>query len=136
MSSDGTTLHQIKKAASIMNGVALGIHDVPNGSAQSALDDLEEEIDQLVIIAEKFGCSPDDITLAKVVSSTSDGAATQSRLNKLLEEKINAGGSNELRKIIQKRCAMHLEDNLRLAEISGIEHFYIQVQLTLTIKAV
>ena len=49
-----------------MNVVALGIHDVPNGSAKSALDDLEEEIDQLVIIAEKFGCSPDDITLAKV----------------------------------------------------------------------
>ena len=65
LSSDGTTLHQIKKAGS-MNSVALRIHDVPNGSAQSALDDLEEEIDQLVIIAEKFGCSPDDITLAKV----------------------------------------------------------------------
>ena len=27
----------------------------------SALDDFEEEIDQLVIIAEIFGCSPDDI---------------------------------------------------------------------------
>ena len=31
---------------------------------------------------------------------------------------------------------MHLGVNLRLAKISGIEHFYIQVQLTLTIKAV
>ena len=106
-----------------MNGVALGIHDVPDGSAQSALNDMEEEITQLATIAEKCGCSAGDITLAKVVSSTSDGAATQSRLNKLLEEKINTGSSDELRKQIENRCAMHLGVNLRLAEISGIRKF-------------
>ena len=82
---------------------------------------MEEEIDQLVIIAENLAAHlMTSCTLAKIVSSTSDGTATQSWLNKLLDEKINAGGSDELRKIIQNRCAMHLGVNLRLAEISGI----------------
>ena len=34
LNSDGTTLMQEKKAAFLINGIVLGIHDIPDGSSQ------------------------------------------------------------------------------------------------------
>ena len=45
LNSDGTTKHQQKKAASIMNGMVLGVHDVANGSADAALQVIRLEME-------------------------------------------------------------------------------------------
>lgn len=34
LNSDGTTLMQQKKAVFLINGIVLGIHDIPDGSSQ------------------------------------------------------------------------------------------------------
>ena len=89
LNSDGTTKHQQKKAASIMNDMVLGVHDVASGSADAALQAMKSEMEVIRTIAEELGNSTSGLTLGKVTSSTSDGAATQGKLNKLLlKEKV------------------------------------------------
>ena len=79
-------MHQQKKAASIMNSMVLGVHDVANGSADAALQAMRSEMEIIRIIAEELGSSTSGFTFEKVTSTTSDGAATQDKLNKLLQK--------------------------------------------------
>jgi hypothetical protein len=44
LSSDGTTLHQQKKVALLINGLVFGIHDVPEGSSVSMFDALIQSL--------------------------------------------------------------------------------------------
>ena len=62
----------------------------------------------------------ENITLAKVVSSTSDGAATQGRFNKLLQEQKS---DEEATAIVENKCGMHMGVNLRVAQIDGITSY-------------
>lgn len=57
LNSDGTTKHQQKKAASIMNDMVLGVHDVANGSADAALQAMKSEMEVIRTIAEELGNS-------------------------------------------------------------------------------
>jgi len=57
LNSDGTTKHQQKKAASIMNDMVLGVHDVANGSANAALQAMKSEMEVICTIAEELGNS-------------------------------------------------------------------------------
>ena len=57
LNSDGTTKHQQKKAASIMNGMVLGVHDVANWSADAALQAIRSEMEIIQTIAEELGSS-------------------------------------------------------------------------------
>ena len=43
INSDGTTLHQWKIAGALVNGMVLGVHTVPDDSANSALNAITEE---------------------------------------------------------------------------------------------
>ena len=72
LNSDGTTLNQCKKATSIVNDIVLGVHNVYDGSADAAFVDLQNEMDQLRITASDLGQDLENITLERVVSSTSD----------------------------------------------------------------
>ena len=121
LNSDGTTLHQQKKGATILNGIVLGVHDVYDGSAAAALEDLEVEIEAVNQMGKELGEESEMITLDKVVSSTSDGASTQGKLNKLIQEKR---GKEAV--FVENKCAMHLGQNLRLAEIAGLQAFTIE----------
>ena len=58
--------------AFLINGIVLGVHDVSDGSSQAALDTLKAEL-------YKMGES-----INRIVSSTSDGASTQRKFNRLL----------------------------------------------------
>jgi len=52
--------------AFLINGIVLGVHDVSDGSSETALDALKAEL-------QKMGKSCSDVT--HIVSSTSDGAS-------------------------------------------------------------
>ena len=122
VNSDRTTKHQQKKAASIMNDMVLGVHDVANGSAEAALQAMKSEMEVIRTIAEELGSSTSGLTLANVTSSTSDGAATQGKLNQLLLREKESGD------IVENVCAMHLGTNLRVAQVAGIQVYNMAQQ--------
>ena len=115
LNSDGTTLMQQKKLAFLINGLVFGIHDVPDGSSQVALDCLKAELAKTSTVAAAI--SQDDkhlqeFNIDRIVSSTSDSASTQTKFNKLLEEETG-------NRIVQNKCGMHLGVNLRLAQVKA-----------------
>ena len=55
-----------------------------DGTAKTALTNVEKELQKVATITADIGMSPEEVTLFKVISSTSDGAATQAKFNKLL----------------------------------------------------
>ena len=108
LNSDGTTLQQVKKVAFLINGIVLGVHDVSDGSSQTALDALKAEL-------HKIGKSSSDI--GHIVSSTSDGASAQCKFNRLLEKESGKPQGT----IVENKCAMHLGVNLRHAQVKAME---------------
>ena len=117
LGSDGTTKKLQKKGASLVNGMVLGVHDLPDGSATATLEAIQTEMEATKEIGDKLGYCTTGLTLAKVQSSTSDGAATQSKLNRLLQEEKDEG------EIIDNKCAMHLGANIRMAQVAGIQQY-------------
>ena len=101
-----------------MNGMVLGVHDVANGSADAALQVIRLEMEIIWIIAEELGSSTSALTFEKVTSSTSDGAGTQGKLNKLLQKEKQSGD------IVEILCSMHLGTNLRVAQVAGIQAYW------------
>ena len=85
-----------KKVVLLINGIVLVVHDVCNRSSQVTLNALKEELQRL-------GFKPDDFK--HIITSTSDGAATQAKFKHLLQKKANGT-------VFEKKCAMHLEVNL------------------------
>ena len=108
LNSDGTTLQQAKKVAFLINGIVLGVHDVYDGSSETALDALKAEL-------QKMGKSGSDIT--HIISSTSNGASAQCKFNCLLEKE--SGKSQGI--IVENKCAMYLGVNLRHAQVKAME---------------
>ena len=119
LNTDGTTLQQQKKVSAVASGIVLGVQNVADGTAKTALTSVEEELQKVATIAADIGISPEEISLSKVVSSTSDGAATQTKFNKLLQEKMKENGKSG--KLISNKCSMHLGVNLRVAQNAGIK---------------
>ena len=66
----------------------MGVNELPDGRADSAVEDISRECEKLRKTT-KILCLPcaDSINWTLVVSSTSDSASIQKRLNKLIEEK-------------------------------------------------
>ena len=111
--SDGTTLDQTKKAAFLINGLVLGVCDVSDGSAQTTLEALKAELCKLNMDVE-----PEDSgtrAIQRIVSSTSDGASTQTKFNRLLQNEI--GDNTDL---VENKCSMHLGVNLRHACVKAV----------------
>ena len=118
LNTDGTTLQQQKKVSAVASGIVLGVQNVADGSAKTTLTSVEEELQRIATVAADLGIPPEEITISKVVSSTSDGAATQTKFNKLLQEKIKENGKSG--NLINNKCSMHLGVNLRVAQNAGI----------------
>ena len=111
LSSDGTTLKQQKKMAFLINGLVFGIHDVPDGSSQAALNALKSELKKLE------GLSHNTLPFDHFVSCTGDGASTQTKFNQLVEREAG----KERGALIENKCSMHLGVNLRCAQVRAMK---------------
>ena len=70
--------------------VVLGVNELPDGKADSAIEDISRECEKLRKTTKILSLpNPDSINWTLVVSSTSDSASIQKRLNKLIEIKVN-----------------------------------------------
>ena len=110
LGSDGTTKKLQKKGASLVNGMVLGVHDLPDGSATAILEAIQIEMEATKKIGDELDYRTIGLILAKVQSSTSDGAAPQSKLKDEGE-------------IIDNKRAMHLGANIRMAQVAGIQQY-------------
>ena len=128
MNTDGTTKHQKKLGGIVVNNLVLGVNELQDGCAISAVDDISRELEKLHEAATLLGLpNADSINWTLVVSSTSDSAATQKRVNKLIEEQRKADEERfgpatiETMDLVETFCAMHLGVNLRKAFLNGID---------------
>ena len=114
VNSDGTTLNQQKIAGALVNGMVLGVHTVADGSANSAFDAITTEFSKVKEVGAELQVPTTNITLKNVVASTSDGASTQTKLNKLRK-------AHSIPNLVENKCAMHLGVNLRVAQVVGTQ---------------
>ena len=130
INTDGTTKQQRKLGGVVANGVVLGVNELPDGKAISAIEDISREFEKLRKTAQMLDLpNPNSINWTLVVSSTSDSASTQKRVNKLIEEQRESDeekfGPATIKTIdlIETFCSMHLGVNLRKAFLNGTMEF-------------
>lgn len=117
-----------KLEGAAINGMVLSVNEVPDGSADSILNDVSTELQKLREVAHALRMpNADKINWTLIVSSSSDSASTQKRFfNKLLEEerrkdeeKFGAMCPHAI-ELVENFCSMHLGVNLRKALLDGI----------------
>ena len=128
LNSDGTTKFQKKIEGVAVNGFVFSLNEVPDGTADSAIEDIATELSKLRDIAHALNLSnPEKINWTLFSSSTSDSAATQKRFNRLLQQRrdedLEKYGSPaaEATELVENLCAMHLGSNLRKAFWEGVK---------------
>ena len=111
----------------VANELVLGVNELQDGSAASAVEDISREFEKLRHAATVLGLpNPNSINWTLVVLSTSDFAATQKRINKLIEECRQSDeqrfgpATTETIDVIETFCSMHLGANLRKAFLNGL----------------
>lgn len=127
LNTDGTTKQQKKIGAVGINDVVISVNELPDGTAVSAIEDISKELEKLREIARALRLpNADQINWTLFASSTSDCAATQKRLNKLIDdyrekdEQRFGAATLETVAIVESFCSMHLGINLRKAFLTGI----------------
>ena len=86
LNTDGTTLQQRKLGGVAVNGMVMSVNQLPDGSADSVIEDVSRELSKLRETAHSLGLpNTDAINWSLIQTSTSDSAATQKRLNRLME---------------------------------------------------
>ena len=133
LNSDGTTKFQKKLGGVAVNGMVLCLSEVPDGSAQSMIEQVSLELEKLRDIAHALNlCDPQKINWTLFTSSTSDSASTQKKFNRLVEqyrerdEETYGPPSFEAIELVENLCAMHLGSNLQKAFLEGMKHTCIQ----------
>ncbi len=126
LNSDGTTKCQKKIAGVTVNGMVWSLNEVPDGTADSMIEDISRELEKLRDIAHALNLpNPERINWTLFASSTSDSAATQKRFNRLVEQCREKDGerfgpvSSDAIELVENLCAMHLGSNLRKAFLDG-----------------
>ena len=126
LNTDGTTKFQRKLGGVAVNNMVLCLNEVPDGSADSMIEEISRELTKLREIASALKFSnPEKINWTLFVSSTSDSAASQKRCNRLLEELRDEDeekfgpACSDATELVQNLCAMHLGSNLRKAFLEG-----------------
>ena len=111
----------------MVNDMVLSVNEIADGTAVTAVADISNELEKLRKTAHALGLpSPDSINWTLIVSSTSDSAATQKRINKLIEERRQTDEERfgcatiETFDLVENFCSMHLGVNLRKAFLSGM----------------
>ena len=128
LNSDGTTLHQKKLGATVIAGTLVSLNELPDGSAETIIDDMDSELKKLRDVAKLLKLpNADAINWTLLSSSTSDSASTQ-KTNKLIVEKQKQDQqlygpvrSEEGKELVKNFCAMHLAVNLRSAFLNGMK---------------
>ena len=127
LNTDGTTKAQKTLGGLAINDMVVSVNELPDGTAKSAITDVSRELEKLRETAHALDMpNPDSINWTLLVSSTSDSASTQKRLNKLIEEcreadeKVFGPATLQTVDLIENFCAMHLGVNLRKAFLGGI----------------
>ena len=144
LNSDGTTLNQRKLGAAViyMSGTVISLNEIPDGCAQTIVDDIDSELSKLRNMAKLLKLpNADVINWTLVTSSTSDSAATQKKLNDLIVEKnardeavYGPARSVEGRDLVRNFCAMHLA--LRTAFLEGMKKCYNPDTIGITIEII
>lgn len=81
LNSDGTTKNQRKINGIAINGKVFSLNEVPDGSAESIVDDIDHKFEKLRRIAHKLGLNNANcINWTSVKSSTSDSASSQKKI--------------------------------------------------------
>ena len=126
LNTDGTTKQQRKLGGVVANSIVLGVDELPDGKAISAIEDISREFEKLRKTAQLLDLpNPNSINWTLVVSSTSDSASAQKRVNKLIEkqrqidEEKFGPATIETIDLIETFCSMHLGVNLRKAFLNG-----------------
>ena len=126
VNSDGTTKQQRKINSAAINGIVISVNEVPDGTAESIINDIDMELEKLRNAARDLGL-PNHMSInwSIFASATSDSASTQAKFNKLIEmhkeeDETKFGQSTGGMELIANFCAMHLGANLRKSFISGI----------------
>ena len=87
LNSDGTTKNQHKLNAIAFNGVVLSISEVPDGTADSIIGDIDRQLKKLRCFAVELGIPNNKmLNWSMICASTSDSASTQKRLNDLIQQ--------------------------------------------------
>ena len=128
MNTDGTTKNQKKLGSVALNGMVISVNELPDGTANSAIEDVSRELKRLRDTAKMLGMPhADSINWTLVASSTADSAATQKRFNKLIEQKREEDEEKfgpvraEAIDLVTNFCSMHLGINLQKAFLSGVK---------------
>ena len=130
LNSDGTTLNMKKLIGFFISGTVLGVQEVSDGTSETMIKELDKQLTELRNIAKELEIpNANSINWTLIVSSTSDGASTQTKLNRLLQE-LRArdheqfGPENaSLKVIVSNKCGMHLGVNIRKAQNAGITEY-------------
>jgi len=78
LNTDGTTLQQKKLGGLAINGLVISVNKLPDGMADTVIEDVSKELTKLREMAHSLGLpNADAINWSLVSSSTSDSAATQ-----------------------------------------------------------
>ena len=127
INSDGTTLSMRKLIGSAVSGTVLGVNEVSDGSSETMIKELDRQLARLREMASELDIpNANSINWTLIVSSTSDGASTQTKFNRLLEElrvrdeHLYGPVNNSLKEVVANKCGMHLGVNLRKAQNAGI----------------
>ena len=126
LNSDGTTKNQHKLNATAFNGVVLSISEIPDGKADSIIEDIDSHLKKLRCFAQQLHIPNNKMLNWSMISaSTSDSASTQKRLNNLIQQRKEEDtktlpvADNESLDIVRNFCAMHLGANLRKAFVTA-----------------
>ena len=127
INTDGTTKQQRKLGGIAINHMVISVNELSDGSASSTITDISQQLEQLRCTAKALNLpNANSINWTMLVSSTSDSASTQKKLNKLIEEhrardeKRFGTATLDSTKIVENFCSMHLGVNLRKAFLGGI----------------
>lgn len=122
LNTDGTTKSQKKLGGVVVNDMVISVNHLADGTAKSAVSDVSRELEKLRKTASALGLpNPDSINWSSFVSSSSDSASTQKRVNTLVEEYRQvdaerfASRTEDTLQLVENICSMHLGVNLRKA---------------------
>ena len=111
-----------------MNNMVMCLNEVPDGSADSMIEEISRELAKLREIAHSLRISnPERINWTLFASSTSDSASSQKRFNRLLAELCEedqekfGSASSDATELVQNMCTMHLGSNLRKAMCGNVD---------------
>ena len=127
LNTDGTTKNLKKIGAVGINDVVIAVNELPSGTADAAIADISHELEKLRSVAHELKIpNASSINWTLFVTTTSDSAASQKKLNHLIEdlrlsdEEVYGSADSATIDLIESFCSMHLAVNLRKAFLNGM----------------